>query len=154
MLNRFLHWFEFAEGDLDAAKILAEHGLRQVNTVCYHSQQSAEKNLKGYLVANGVFAPLKTHDLHDLCDKCCDFDKSFNTLLPICDNLNPYGIRVKYPDEIEVDENEAGQAIADAEAIQAFEPIAAVRTALEAEHRKQYTVTQATATAKSKPPAG
>jgi HEPN domain-containing protein len=143
-----LHWFEFAEGDLDAEKILAEHGLRQVNAVCYHSQQSAEKNLKGYLVANGVLTPPKTHDLHDLCDKCCDLDKFFNALLPICDNLNPYGIRVKYPDEIEVGENEASQAIADAEAIQAFEPIAAVRTALEAEYREQYAVTQTTAIAR------
>jgi HEPN domain-containing protein len=45
-----LHWFEFAEDDLDSAKILAEHGSRKISAVCFHSHQSAEKNLKGYLV--------------------------------------------------------------------------------------------------------
>jgi HEPN domain-containing protein len=139
-----LHWFEFAEDDLDSAKILVEHGSRKINAVCFHSHQSAEKNLKGYLVANDIVALPKIHDLRELCLLCANFDKSFETLIPICNNLNPYGVRVKYPDEIVIDEQEAKQSIADAQAIQAFEPIAVVRTAIETEYKKQHFVTEAT----------
>jgi HEPN domain-containing protein len=145
-----LHWFEFAEDDLNTAKILTKHGDRQINAVCYHSQQSAEKNLKGYLVAKGVSTPPKIHDLHDLCDKCSSFDESFNEILRVCDNLNPYGVRVKYPDEIEVSEIEARQAIADAEAIQAFAPIVAVRASLEADYKENMLITEVSAIAGDK----
>jgi HEPN domain-containing protein len=148
-----LYWFEFAEDDLDAAKILAEHGLRKINAVCFHAQQSAEKNLKGYLVANGVDKPPKHHDLRDLCLLCVNYDNTFEAILSLCNNLNPYGVRAKYPDELVIDENDARAAIADAQAITDFEPIAAVRTALEAECREQHIVAQATAVAVIKPPA-
>jgi hypothetical protein len=69
------------------------------------------------------------------------------------DNLhvNPYGVRVKYPDEIVVDARDARQAIADAQAIQAFGPIATVRATLEAEYKEQYTVSQATAVTENRP---
>jgi HEPN domain-containing protein len=126
-----LHWFEFAADDLDSANILAEYGSRKANAVCYHAHQSAEKNLKGYLVASGVETPPKIHDLRELCYLCAEHDKAFTAMVPHCTALNVYGVRVKYPDEMEVDERKARQAIADAQAIQSFEPIAATRAAIE-----------------------
>jgi HEPN domain-containing protein len=52
-----LHWFEFADDDLDSAIILSKLGQRKANAVCYHCQQAAEKYLKGSLIAMGVSAP-------------------------------------------------------------------------------------------------
>jgi HEPN domain-containing protein len=133
-----LHWFEFAADDLDSANILAKYGLRKANAVCYHSHQSAEKNLKGYLVAKGAPTPPKIHDLRELCYLCAEYDGAFAALVPHCTALNAYGVRVKYPDEIEVDERKACQAIADAQAIQSFEQITATRAEALAVHKKNF----------------
>jgi HEPN domain-containing protein len=146
-----LHWFEFAEDDLDAAKILAEHGARKINAVCFHSHQSAEKNLKGYLVSKGADEPPHIHNLPALKAMCEDYDSRFSEIADQCARLNPYGVRVKYPDELVIDERDAMQAIADARAIQGFEPIAAVRAALEADREEHYTVIETTATAGNNP---
>ena len=97
--------------------------------------QTAEKNLKGYLIAKSVETPPKIHDLRELCYFCAEYDKAFDALVPHCVNLNVYGVRVRYPDEIEVDESKARQAIADAQTLQSFEPIVSVRAEVEAGHK-------------------
>jgi HEPN domain-containing protein len=148
-----LHWFEFAEDDLDSAKILVEHGSRKTNAVCFHAQQSVEKNLKSYLVANGIAEPPHIHNLMVLKAMCEDFDPRFSEITEQCNRLNPYGVRAKYPDEIVIDENDAKEAIADAQFVMEFAPIVSIRTALETEYRKQFTVTQVTAITDIKPQA-
>jgi HEPN domain-containing protein len=149
-----LHWFEFAEDDLDSAKILAEYGSRKINAVCFHAHQSAEKNLKGYLISEGVDEPPYIHNLPALKAMCEDYDSRFAEIAEQCARLNPYGVRVKYPNELVIDESDVKQAIADARAIHEFEPIAAVRAALETDRKEHYTVTETTATADSRPIAG
>ncbi|MDR1296531.1 MAG: HEPN domain-containing protein [Deltaproteobacteria bacterium] len=47
---------------------------------CFHSQQAAEKALKGYLVCHDVNPP-KTHALDVLCKICEEFNHSFKNLL-------------------------------------------------------------------------
>jgi HEPN domain-containing protein len=59
-------WFDIADKDL----ALAGHALGTMHPapyelICYHCQQSAEKNLKGYIVFHGVVPP-KVHDLPEL----------------------------------------------------------------------------------------
>jgi HEPN domain-containing protein len=145
-----LHWFEFAEDDLDSAKILVEHGSRKINAVCYHSHQSAEKNLKGYLVSKGVDEPPHIHNLPTLKAMCEDYDPRFSEIAGPCSRLNPYGVRVKYPDELAIDARDAKQAITDAQAIQEFEAIATVRAALEADRKAHYTAIETKAKADDK----
>jgi HEPN domain-containing protein len=130
---RILHWFEFAEDDLDSARILAEHGSRKIIAVCYHSHQSTEKNLKGYLVSKGLDEPPHIHNLLTLKEMCENYDSRFSEIAEQCTRLNPYSVRVRYPDEFMIDERDAKQTIADAQAIQEFEPIATVRAALKAD---------------------
>jgi HEPN domain-containing protein len=133
-----LHWFEFAEDNLDSAKTLMKYNPRDINTICYLSQQSVEKNLKGYLVNNGIDKPPYTHDLSKLKEMCEDFDQDFSKMSDQCDRLNPYGVQIRYPDEIEVEESDAHQAIADAEAVNTFEPIIAARLAMKADYDANY----------------
>jgi HEPN domain-containing protein len=137
-----LRWFEFASDDLDSAKILVKYGLRKANAVGYHSQQSAEKNLKGYLLASGLEEPPHIHNLPALAALCEDYGVSFSEIIAPCSRLNPYGVRVKYPDEIDIDERNAAQAISDAETVASFAPIAEMRKALETEHRKEYDIAE------------
>ena len=43
-------WLLKAEEDLNAAKSLITHGASFLSTVCFHSQQAAEKYLKAFLL--------------------------------------------------------------------------------------------------------
>ena len=56
-------WVEKAENDLRNSEyiIMMEHDC-PTDTVCFHSQQCAEKYLKALLVCRGISFP-KTHDL-------------------------------------------------------------------------------------------
>ena len=106
MQHKFVkEWFDFAFDDL----IVAEHIQkdlypRQVYISCYHCQQCVEKALKGVLVYFGISEPPKIHDLIRLCKLCIEKDNSFNEILRYCASINPYGVEIKYPNEIETDD--------------------------------------------------
>ena len=61
-------WVYKAEGDYETARLLVNRKSKGApDNVCFHSQQCAEKYLKGYLTLLRVeFA--KTHDLVHLLD--------------------------------------------------------------------------------------
>lgn len=56
-------WLELAMQDLRMAQLAM--GEKIYNQVCFHSQQAAEKAVKGFIVANGRIPP-KTHKIIDL----------------------------------------------------------------------------------------
>ena len=65
-------WLRLAEMDLSSAKLLIEvHKPTPIAIICFHSQQAAEKILKGYLFSHGVDAP-KTHNLRASTELCGD----------------------------------------------------------------------------------
>jgi hypothetical protein len=76
---------------------------------------------------------------------CVEFDSNFSDILPQCYTLNPYGTRVKYPDEIDVDEIKMCQATLAVKAIQSFPPIFLVHSRIKAEYSQQYTVNSVSA---------
>lgn len=45
----WLLWFEYAENDFEAAKILSLQAKPKYEIICYHCQKCAEKVLKGYI---------------------------------------------------------------------------------------------------------
>ncbi|MCL2050824.1 MAG: HEPN domain-containing protein [Lachnospiraceae bacterium] len=60
-------WLEIASCDLDAAQYLFERPhQKQLEIICYLSQQCAEKSLKAYLCANDIMIP-KIHEIGVLC---------------------------------------------------------------------------------------
>lgn len=113
-------WFKKAEDDLIVAKHLFEDLYpKQIEIICYHAQQSIEKALKGFLVYNDIEAP-KTHDLVALCRMCANIDQAFKEKTDDCAVLTLYSSITRYPNEIEMDENEAASAIEKAQALYDF----------------------------------
>lgn len=65
---------------------------------CYHSQQTAEKYLKGYLVAHSI--PFRyVHDLVYLIQLCMEEEPALGELMPAVESLNEYGTAMRYPEE-------------------------------------------------------
>jgi len=113
-------WLLYSENDLDAAQYLFDRPFRkQVEIVCYHCQQAAEKALKACLVAHGDEVP-KTHDLPALCRLCALFDDSFLDQLRDCGDLSLYVAGARYPNKIEITEQDAKEALRMAEEVLAF----------------------------------
>lgn len=102
-------WLLKAQRDLDSANALLEKAY--YDTAIYHTQQCAEKALKGYCVYR--LQPLiKTHDLEKVLKICIGLDDSFLQLDLFATSLNGLDVRFRYPDiEFEPDKSEVIAAI-------------------------------------------
>lgn len=102
-------WLQKAKRDLDTANALLEKAY--YDTAIYHTQQCAEKALKGYCVYR--LQPLiKTHDLEKILKICINLDSSFQQLDLLATSLNGLDVRFRYPDvEFEPEEKEVVEAI-------------------------------------------
>ena len=106
MNNEVQQWFTFAQKDLAVAKHLRDTFYPEpMEIICYHCEQAAEKLLKAVLVAADVEPP-KTHDLIQLCKKCTELDKEYETLADACIELSPYGVQVRYPSNLDLNEDD------------------------------------------------
>lgn len=112
-------WFEFAKRDLESARFLMNMHPMPIEIICYHCQQSAEKYLKGYAALNGS-SIAKTHDLVILNKICKNYNKDFITIDDECVELVVYGVQVRYPYELEVNEQDMKFAIECADKIEKF----------------------------------
>ena len=102
-------WLLKAKRDLDTAKVLLENAFH--DTAIYHTQQCAEKALKGYCVYR--LQPLiKTHDLEKILNICIGLDNNFQQLDLLATSLNGLDVRFRYPDvEFEPEATEVADAI-------------------------------------------
>lgn len=93
--KNYQEWFKKAQEDeLSISAILKEDGAP--STVCFLSQQMAEKYLKGLLVFhNKVF--LKVHDLLELEMLLLEFEPEIKQYDDELDVLNRYYIETRYP---------------------------------------------------------
>ena len=106
MNNEVQQWFTFAQKDLAVAKHLRDTFYPEpMEIICYHCEQAAEKLLQAVLVAADVEPP-KTHDLIQLCKKCTELDKEYETLADACIELSPYGVQVRYPSNLDLNEDD------------------------------------------------
>jgi HEPN domain-containing protein len=80
---------------LMSAQRLLEIEPMILDSACFHSQQSIEKNLKAYLIYQGKDIE-KTHNIIFLLDECADFDPIFAFIDP--GNINAYAVQGRYPD--------------------------------------------------------
>lgn len=111
-------WLLKAKNDLDAAKILCQADCLDV--AIYHTQQCAEKALKGFL-AFQKHPIVKTHDLVALVALCKMFDLKFSQISSLAEKLTPFGIVFRYPDvETYPKKQTVVTAIRDAEKILRF----------------------------------
>jgi HEPN domain-containing protein len=112
-------WFQFAKSDLDTAKFLLQMHPMPTEIICYHCQQSAEKYLKGYISFHGQ-SLLKTHDLTRLNILCKEYDSSFSDIDDDCIELTDYGVTVRYPFHLDLQDSDVTHAIKSAESIASF----------------------------------
>jgi len=113
-------WFSYSQNDLTSAHHLYNDlHPKQSEIACYLSQQCAEKALKGYLLFKDTEPP-RIHNLVELCQICMKFDSTFSEILDACSDLTPYGVAVRYPNELAVDDVLAKLAIDKAQIIYNF----------------------------------
>lgn len=113
-------WFNKADMDLN----LAVHAHKTMHPtpdepICFHCQQSAEKDLKGFLVFHEIFPP-KTHNLLDLLKMCIEIDANFDELKIKCNTLNRYSVMPRYPNELEITDGDLLLALSYAKSIKEF----------------------------------
>ena len=112
-------WFNVAQMDLSSAEYLRSMKPVPVEIICYHCQQAAEKSLKGFLAFHGE-AIQKTHNLVLLNKLCLPFDLSFQSIENDCLTLTVYGVNVRYPFPIEIENSDMVSALQSARRIGEF----------------------------------
>lgn len=104
-------WKEFADMDYQTAVYLNENMRpKPLEIICYHCQQAIEKMLKGVLISYGVKVQ-KTHDLGLLAEQLGEFVRVSEDYLEMCDDLTPYGVKIRYPQELFIEEHHADKAL-------------------------------------------
>lgn len=89
-------WFAIASEDLRVAR--ASLGLEEpaLGAAAYHSQQAAEKLIKGLLVA-GARPFRKTHDLDELAEAATALYPALRPHLDACRPFTRWGLALRYP---------------------------------------------------------
>jgi HEPN domain-containing protein len=93
-------WFKKAAKDLRAAQHDLTASSPILEDVVFHSQQAAEKALKGFLVWHG--RPFrKTHSLEEIGEQALDLDPTLKPLVDRAVPLTEYAWKFRYPGEPE-----------------------------------------------------
>lgn len=115
-----LEWERFAEMDYTTAHHLDKTLYpKPMEIVCYHCQQCAEKYLKALIVHLGKDIE-KTHDLGNLAAIISDDLSVPQNVLISCAKLTQYGVKIRYPQEFEMNENHVKAALTDMENVRAW----------------------------------
>lgn len=118
MKNKLIQqWIDFARMDFLTAKHLYEHmHPKPLEIICYHCQQCVEKLLKGVLLSKGE-AIKKTHDLGLLAEMLQEYETVDEKYLEMCDDLTPYGVKIRYPQELYIEEHHVKKALQETETL-------------------------------------
>jgi HEPN domain-containing protein len=112
-------WVDFSEMDLRSAEhLLTMHPVPD-EVICYLSQQSAEKSLKGFIIFNNETPP-KTHNLLDLCSLCENYNPETKNILQQLEYLYQFGVLSRSPRELSINEEDAKRAIEYAKIVYQF----------------------------------
>lgn len=94
--NNCREWLKKAEDDECSANSILRRKDGAPSTVCFLSQQMAEKYLKALLVFHGSNFP-KVHDLLELATLLLNLEAEIEKLRDDLNNLNSYYIETRYP---------------------------------------------------------
>lgn len=107
--NLVMEWMRKGENDLKTARLVLAAKDGPLDTVCFHSQQLAEKAFKALLTHRQIRFS-KTHSLQLLLDLLAvpDFEK----FREACIILSGYAIEARYPgDSADPEREEAEEAV-------------------------------------------
>lgn len=101
-----------AENDLINAENTIKMDSPPTDTICFHSQQCAEKYIKGFLTFYEIDFP-KTHSLEDLILLGKSVAPKIESELEDIEILSGYGVEIRYPGEIyyDIPDEDAREAI-------------------------------------------
>lgn len=88
-------WLQLAADDLDAAQELLKSRPQSSRIIAFHAQQSAEKNLKAYLIWRRMEVPF-THNISallELCEPIADWSRK----LIEAESLSMFAVSARYP---------------------------------------------------------
>ena len=89
--------------------------------ICYHCQQAAEQAIKADYMALKIPGGLpRKHDLSFLLEQMKNHVPVSDDLLDIADSLNAFGVIVRYPNDIQIDESTVVHALQFADEIMAW----------------------------------
>jgi HEPN domain-containing protein len=91
-------WFNKGEHDLISAGTLLEHNKELSDTICFHSQQAAEKYIKAMLVFYKIEF-IKSHDITYLLGLLKDKIFVENDYFDMSDKMSDYSVEIRYPDD-------------------------------------------------------
>lgn len=90
-------WVSKAEGDYRSAEVLLyQIEIPEIDTGCFHCQQSAEKYVKAFLTEHDIDFP-RNHDLVRLLGLCLTVDEDFEKIRDNLRRLENYGVIIRYP---------------------------------------------------------
>ena len=110
----------YADIDILSANHLNEIQYpKPLEIICYHCQQAAEEMLKALILAyDGELQ--KTHDLGLLVDELSEFVTFSEDILNAADSLTPYGVKIRYPQELNIKEYHVSKALSDMKTLYDF----------------------------------
>ena len=114
MDKEVMMWLQFAKTDLGVAEHLnKEYYPKPFEIICYHCQQAAEKAVKAMIIALDIPGGIpKKHNLTFLLSQIRNYVKIPEKFFDYTDSLTPYGIAVRYPGELQIEDYHAREALA------------------------------------------
>ena len=108
-----MQWMKLDEMDYGVAQHLYEtYYPKPYEIICYHCQQAAEKAIKAIIMAGGAQGGLpKLHDLSFLLNQIRNTVKIEERYYDYADALTPYGVSIRYPNELFLEERHAKEAL-------------------------------------------
>ena len=119
MSIEYKEWVNYSEKDFIAAQFLMTATNPPIEIICYHCQQSAEKLFKAFLIKNDII-PSRTHDLNLLVNECVKIENTISILKKECNRLNDFGVNTRYPNNMDLELEDAKIALKDAEKIKEY----------------------------------
>lgn len=106
-------WLELADLDYGVAEhLLGTYHPIPVEIVCYHCQQAAEKAVKALILYFCIADAIpKKHDISYLLDQVKGHIAIDEKYYDYADTLTPYGVAVRYPNELQLEERHARNAL-------------------------------------------
>ena len=106
-------WLSYAESDLGVAgHLFKTYYPKPLAIIGFHCQQAAEKAVKAVIALYGSQGGMpKKHDIFLLLNQIKNMTMIDEKFYDYADVLSPYGIAVRYPNELILEEHHAERAI-------------------------------------------
>lgn len=113
MEQEIKQWLDMADMDYGvAAHLFQNYFPKPLEIICYHCQQAAEKAIKAIIISDGVQGGLpKLHDLSFLLNQLKNHITIEERYFDYADILTPYGVSIRYPNELFLEEHHAKDAL-------------------------------------------